>query len=179
MAVTKHAGQCLQRRKHHVITFIMSFIADRSAISSFNLVMENDMPDQPDLLTLLQLRQVANLSPQPYRVHVQVDSRADKQTSQGAPFFEIKLADAADSLLWRIFDNNPLFHDARSLQRGSFIELTALWIDTGKYGIEPRQPQMRPLTEEEKTNPARWRCGAGRAAAGGLYRHRAVHGWAE
>ncbi len=109
--------------------------------------MENDMPD---LLTLLQLRQVANLSPQPYRVHVQVDSRADKQTSQGAPFFEIKLADAADSLLWRIFDNNPLFHDARSLQRGSFIELTALWIDTGKYGIEPRQPQMRPLTEEEK-----------------------------
>lgn len=128
----------------------MSFIADRSAISSFNPVMENDMTDQLDLLTLLQLRQIANPSPQPYRVHAQVDSRADKQTSQGAPFIEIKLADAADSLVWRVFDNNPLFPEARSLPRGSFIELTAQWVDTGKYGIEPRQPQMRLLTEEEK-----------------------------
>lgn len=103
-----------------------------------------------DLLTLTQLRQIAGPSPQPYRVHVQVDNRIEKQTAGGAPFLEVKLADAGDSMVWRVFDNNPLFHDARQLQRGSFIELAAQWVDTGKYGIEPRQPQMRFLDEEEK-----------------------------
>ncbi len=103
-----------------------------------------------DLLTLTQIRQVAGLAPQPYRVHVQVDQRVEKQTSGGAPFLEIKLADAGDSLVWRVFDSNSLFQEARQLQRGSFIELAAQWVDTGKYGIEPRQPQMRPLSEEEK-----------------------------
>lgn len=103
-----------------------------------------------ELLTLTQLRQIANPSPQPYRVHVQVDNRTEKQTAGGAPFLEIKLTDAEDSMVWRAFDNNPLFHDARQLQRGNFIELAAQWVDTGKYGIEPRQPRMRFLTDEEK-----------------------------
>lgn len=103
-----------------------------------------------ELLTLTQLRQIAGPSPQPYRVHVQVDNRIEKQTAGGAPFLEVKLADAGDSMVWRVFDNNPLFQDARQLQRGSFIELAAQWVDTGKYGIEPRQPQMRFLSDEEK-----------------------------
>lgn len=103
-----------------------------------------------DLVTLTQLRQVAAPSPQPYRVHVQVDSRVEKQTSGGAPFLEVRLLDAGDSLMWRVFDNNPLFHDAAQLQRGAFLELAAQWVDTGKFGIEPRQPQMRFLADEEK-----------------------------
>lgn len=116
---------------------------------TFTRVMD-ESTDAPDLLTLTQLRQVAGPSPQPYRVFAQVDQRSEKQTSQGAPFLEVKLADAGDSMVWRVFDNNPLFPEARALQRGHFIEITAQWIDTGKYGIEPRQARMRPLSEEEK-----------------------------
>ena len=78
-----------------------------------------DDHDAPDRLTLTQLRQVAGPTPQPYCVHVQVDSRSEKQTSTGAPFLEVKLADASDSMVWRVFDNNPLFPDARAIQRGS------------------------------------------------------------
>lgn len=103
-----------------------------------------------ELLTLSQLKQIAGPAPQPYRAHVQVDSRIEKQTSGGSPFLEVKLADSGESMVWRVFDNNPLFHSAAQLQRGVFIELAAQWVDTGKYGIEPRQPQMRFLTEEEK-----------------------------
>lgn len=112
------------------------------------------MPDDSDLelLTLTQLRQVAGPSPQPYRVHVQVDARTEKQTSQGSPYYELKLADAAESIVWRIFDNNPLFAEARMLPRGAFIELAAQWVDTGKYGLEPRQPRFRHLSEEEKAS---------------------------
>lgn len=111
------------------------------------------MPDSAadlDLLTISQLKSIASGQPQPYRLHVQVEMKAERTTSTGAPFVEVKLADAGDSLVWRVFDNNPLFRDAAELDRGQFIELAAQWIDTGKYGIEPKQPRLRLLSEEER-----------------------------
>ena len=111
--------------------------------------MEEDAPEL-DLLTITQLRQVAGPSPQPYRLHLQVDGCFEKQTSQGNPFVEIKFADAGDSLVWRVFDNNPCFAEARQLQRGGFLEVAAQWVDAGKYGIEPRQARMRVLNDEER-----------------------------
>lgn len=111
----------------------------------------NDTAADLDLLTISQLKSIANAQPQPYRLHAQVDMKAERTTSGGAPFLEIKLADAGDSLVWRVFDNNPLFRDAGDLERGKFIELAAQWIDTGKYGIEPKQPRMRLLSEEERS----------------------------
>ncbi|HYF35737.1 MAG TPA: HD domain-containing protein [Prosthecobacter sp.] len=110
------------------------------------------MEDEPelDLLTITQLRQVAGPGAQPYRLHLQVDGCVEKQTSQGNPFLEIKLADGGDSLIWRIFDNNPCFAEARLLQRGAFLEISAQWVDSGKYGIEPRQARMRVLSDEER-----------------------------
>ena len=107
--------------------------------------MDADSNDLPDLITLTQLRQIASPVPQPYRVQVQVDNRAEKLTSGGSPFFEVKLADGGDSLIWRLFDSNPMFNEARSLTRGAFIEITAQWVDTGKYGSKSRNPKMRPL----------------------------------
>jgi 3'-5' exoribonuclease len=112
--------------------------------------MDADSQDLPDLITLTQLRQIAGPQSQPYRLQAQVDSRTEKLTSTGSPFLEVKLADAGDSLLWRLFDSNPLFDEARALTRGMFIEVTAQWVDTGKYGIEPRHAQWRMLSEEEK-----------------------------
>lgn len=116
------------------------------------LVFTEGMEDDEglELLSLTQLRQVAGPAPQPYRLHLQVDSRLEKQTSQGSPFLEVKLADAGDSLVWRVFDNNPLFPEARQLARGAFLEIAAQWVDAGKYGIEPRQAKMRLLTEDER-----------------------------
>lgn len=48
--------------------------------------MSELMPDDLDLITITQLRQIANQSPQPYRLHVQVESRLEKTTSTGSPF---------------------------------------------------------------------------------------------
>lgn len=104
----------------------------------------------PDLLPLADLRIVANAMLQPYRIHVQLDSVTERTTSTGSPYLEARLVDATDSLLWRLFDNNPCFHQVRDLPRNAFIELDAEWIDTGKYGIEPRQPKLRLLSEDEK-----------------------------
>lgn len=103
-----------------------------------------------DLLTLSQLKQIASTQAQPYRVHAQVEQKQEKTTSTGAPYVELKLVDAGDSMVWRVFDNNPMFLDAGQLTRGAFIELAAQWIDTGKYGLEPKQPRLRLLSEDER-----------------------------
>ena len=49
--------------------------------------MEDALADDLDLITITQLRQVANQAPQPYRLHLQVESRIEKATSSGSPFF--------------------------------------------------------------------------------------------
>lgn len=112
--------------------------------------MESPLTSDLDLITITQLRQIANQSPQPYRLHVQVESRLEKTTSSGSPFFEVKLVDAADSLVWRVFDNNPQFQDVAKLTRNAFIQLSGQWTD-GKYGLEPRSTQIRLLSEEESS----------------------------
>lgn len=110
--------------------------------------MEAPPANDLDLITITQLRQVANQSPQPYRLHLQVESRLEKSTSAGSPFFEVKLVDAADSFIWRVFDSSPQFQEVSRLTRNAFLQLAAQWVDS-KYGLEPRQVQMRPLSEEE------------------------------
>jgi 3'-5' exoribonuclease len=110
------------------------------------------MPDHsPDseLLTIRQLKRVASQQSQPYRIHAQVDGNAGKETSQGKPYHELKLTDAADSIIWRVFDGSPLFGEASLLQRGAWIELSADWVDTGKFGLDPRNASLRKLTDNE------------------------------
>ncbi len=91
--------------------------------------MEETTADDLDLITLTQLRQVVNQAPQPYRLHLQVELRIEKTTSSGSPFFEVKLVDAADSLVWRVFDNNPLFQDVSRLARNAFVQLAGQWVE--------------------------------------------------
>lgn len=106
-------------------------------------------PSDLDLLTVRQLKTVAGPQPQPYRVHVQVEGNLVKETSQGKPYHEVKLTDGTESLVWRVFDGSPLFQEVQPLKRGGWIELSAHWVDAGKFGLEPRNPAMRVLEDEE------------------------------
>ena len=108
------------------------------------------MPDTEDhdLLTLRQLKQVAEAAPQPFRVQAQVETVNTRETSQGKPFLEVKLTDGTEAMVWRVFDGNPLFSDAAALRRESWIELAAHWTGT-KYGPEPRNAALRLLKDEE------------------------------
>jgi 3'-5' exoribonuclease len=117
--------------------------------SALTICVRDHHDSAPDRLTLTQLRQVVTATPQPATVHAQVEARHEKTTSQGAPYLELKISDAGDSLVWRVFDSNPVFAAARELKRGDAIELAAQWADAGKFGVEPKQPSMRRLTEQE------------------------------
>lgn len=109
----------------------------------------SETPSDYDRLTLRQLKQVAESQPQPYRIHAQVEINGTKDTSQGKPYRELKLNDGADSLVWRVFDGNPLFPEVEMLKKGEWIELAAHWMDTGKYGLDPKNAALRLLEEEE------------------------------
>ncbi len=110
--------------------------------------MEEDQTP-PDRLSITELRQVAATTPQVYRIQAQVDAVSQRQTSQGKPYFDVKLADGAEPLTWRVFDNNPLFLEVGGLARHSWVELTAEWVDTGKYGLEAKNARLRRLNEDE------------------------------
>jgi 3'-5' exoribonuclease len=115
-------------------------------------VLNDGMPDDPhdlEQLTIRQLKRVAAPQPQPYRVRAQVDGNAVKETSQGKPYHELKLNDGTEALTWRVFDGSPVFSAAASLQRGAWIELAADWVDTGKFGLDPRNASLRALEESE------------------------------
>jgi len=103
----------------------------------------------PDRLSITELRQVAGATPQLYRIQAQVDALAQRQTSQGKPYFDVRLSDGAEPLTWRVFDNNPLFLEVGGLARQAWVELTAEWVDTGKYGLEAKNPSLRRLDEDE------------------------------
>jgi 3'-5' exoribonuclease len=107
---------------------------------------------EAERISLAQLRAKANSTPQPWAVQVQLESLLEKQTAAGAPYFEAKLTDGSDQLLWRIFDNQPAFAEARRLKAGAFLEVQALWVDAGKYGIEPKQARLRALSAQERAD---------------------------
>jgi 3'-5' exoribonuclease len=105
--------------------------------------------DLPDLLTLAQLRLVASTAAQPYRIQAQVDAVQEKTTSSGSSYYELRLQDGTEPLTWRVFDSNTVFREVAQTPRGTWLELTAMWVDKGKYGMEPTQVKMRLLQERE------------------------------
>jgi 3'-5' exoribonuclease len=104
--------------------------------------MDDSLNHELDLLTIAQLRSLAGPTVQPCRIQAQVDGVAQRQTSQGKPYFDVKLVDSTESLPWRVFDNNPLFLEIGQLKSQSWVELSADWLDTGKYGLEPRNARF-------------------------------------
>lgn len=99
-------------------------------------------------LNLRQLKQAVGPTPEPFRIHAQVEAAAQKPSSAGKPYLEVKLNDGTDTLLWRVFDNSAVFIQASGLQRGEWIELAANW-ESGKYGLEPRNCALRALKPAE------------------------------
>ncbi len=100
-------------------------------------------------LNLRQLKQAVGATPEPFRAHAQIDATAQKPTQAGKPYLEIKLNDGTESLTWRVFDGNAMFAQAAALRKGDWIELAAHWVDTGKFGLEPKNPMMRLLEDDE------------------------------
>ena len=106
----------------------MPFHATRiplAALASGRLTREMESESDLERLNLTQLRQVSGPQPVPCRVHAQVDLCVEKQTAQGAPYFELRLADAG--------------------MRGGEDALSAARL--GVFGIWAQAAEVKPLFE--------------------------------
>ncbi len=104
-----------------------------------------------DVLSIREVKQSAAAAPVSAEVMVQVDSVQVKPTKSGGEFLELRLTDAEDGLILRVWSDAPAFPQARALKPQSFIAVSGEWTSS-QYGTEPRQWKMRLLEEEERAS---------------------------
>src|SRR4051794_19714550 len=98
--------------------------AVRPAASSASGSRKATLAGLMELLTLTEVRRRAQAGAVDARVHVQVDSAAGETTRDGKPFCKLMLADAADRMTLRVWNDHPDYKACDSLQPGDFIELS-------------------------------------------------------
>jgi 3'-5' exoribonuclease len=102
-----------------------------------------------DLLTLSEIRRRAQQTSATARVHVQVDVSAPKSTREGKPYCELGLADACDRMTLRVWSDHVAYKACESLAVGAFIELAGQFAQHQQYGLDAKNWNVRPLTDEE------------------------------
>ena len=111
-----------------------------------------------DLLSLRQVRQATVDSPCQAAVQLQVERVQVKPTKSGSEYLELKLADAEDHLVMRVWGDAPGFPAARALATGAFIAIAGEW-SSGTYGLEPKQWTLRLLSDGNRNQAqARLHC---------------------
>ncbi len=102
-----------------------------------------------ELLSIRQIRQAATESACMAVTHVQVERAAVKPTKSGSEFLELKLTDASDHLVLRVWSDSAGYTAARALPPGAFIAVQGEW-SSGTYGLEPKNWTLRLLEEAER-----------------------------
>lgn len=102
-----------------------------------------------DLLSIRQIRQATTDSPCTAAVHVQVVQATVKPTKSGGEFLELRLTDAGDQLVLRVWGDSPVYGPVKELPAGAFVAVQGEW-SSGTYGLEPKNWGLRVLEETER-----------------------------
>lgn len=102
-----------------------------------------------DILTIREVKQVAAAGPVTAEIRAQVDSVQVKPTKSGGEFLELKLNDATDGFVMRVWSDAAGYGAARELKAQAFVALSADW-SVSQYGLEPKQWKLRELDAEER-----------------------------
>ena len=102
-----------------------------------------------DLLTLSEIRRRAQSGTVTARVHVQVDASAPKSTREGKPYCELGLADACDRMTLRVLSDHVAYRACESLTIRSFMELAGQFTQHQQFGLDAKNWNVRPLTQQE------------------------------
>lgn len=105
-----------------------------------------------EVLTIRELNERAAPQAAAFAIRAQLDSLLRKEAKSGKPFYELKFADAEDTLLLRAWDDTSVFAAAEAktvIQRG-FYQLEGEWYRNAERGsVDPKQWSARPLENEE------------------------------
>ncbi|MGI8819530.1 MAG: 3'-5' exoribonuclease YhaM family protein [Chthoniobacterales bacterium] len=102
-----------------------------------------------ELLTLNEVRRRTQAGPASARVHVQVETALAETTRDGKPYCKLTLADAADRMMLRVWNDHQDFKACDSLQAGDFIEVTGEFAQSAQFGLEVKNWRQRSLQPSE------------------------------
>jgi len=102
-----------------------------------------------ELLTLQKIREAVQSGPAEARVHVQLETVAAKLTRDQKPYCELTLADAADRMTLRVWNDHEDYKACEAMESGEFVEIAGEFFQ-GQFGLDARRWRVRPLTDEER-----------------------------
>jgi len=102
-----------------------------------------------DRKTITTLRQDCRSGALTARVWGQADELNKKDSSNGKPFWELKLRDDGDFLILRAWSDTDAFRACDALERGSCIEVEGDFAVNGSFGLDARRWRLRPLSPNE------------------------------
>lgn len=82
-------------------------------------------------------------------MRAQIDDLTRKDSSNGKPYWELKLRDATDSLTLRAWSDTEAFIACRDLARGTCVEVVGEFSINGGFGLDARRWRLRQLDESE------------------------------
>ncbi len=99
-------------------------------------------------MTLHLIRSSALEAPVQAEVGVQIEQITERKTKEGKPFLLLAVVDATDRMTLRMWNDHPLWSEAKSLPQGSFILLRGEFALHPTYGIEARRWDFDHMTDQ-------------------------------
>lgn len=100
--------------------------------------------------SIAELRSVVRQGPVQTTFLAQVEEIARKETSQGKPYFELRLRDGTGGLTLRAWSESPAFESCRALAAGCAVRIEGEFAFNGTYGLDSRRWCVEQLSEEEQ-----------------------------
>lgn len=102
-----------------------------------------------DSRTISQIRAECRSSQIAARVRGQIDELVKKDSSNGKPFWELKLRDSGDVLTLRAWSDTDAFRACSESASGEFVEIEGDFAMNGGFGLDARRWRLRTLAAEE------------------------------
>lgn len=100
------------------------------------------------LLTISELKKAAReASPVEASVHAQVEKITRKEASNGKPFQELQLRDAADSMTLRAWNDTQAFDACSELEPGTFVAVEGIFSHSSAFGLDAKRWEIAPLDD--------------------------------
>ena len=87
-------------------------------------------------ITISAIKELAGEVPVVAAIHAQLQSRANRTTKGGKPYFELAFADSTGGFALKIWSDSPLYDAAEKLAIGAILRLEAEWTQN-QYGVNP------------------------------------------
>lgn len=99
--------------------------------------------------SISQLRQDCRTGSLNCRIRGQVDELTKKESSNGKPYWELKLRDSSDAMTLRAWTDTAAFDSCEETDRGACVEIEGEFLINGTFGLDGRRWRMRPLSDSE------------------------------